>query len=155
MTAASAATRVPTFAEEDGAYMIMVVEDDPTDWDLMEESFNDAQLAHEVKRLHDGVELLEYLGDPSNEKPGLILLDLNMPRLNGFETLVALRSDPNLRHLVVVIMTTSKSSIDIFKGYHLGANSYIVKPLSFKDMTKAIKTLESYWINLVVLPPNP
>ena len=155
MTAA-VARRVPTYVEQgNGAYMIMVVEDDQADWEMMEDCFGDAKLAHEVQRVCDGVELLEYLRDPDTEQPGLILLDLNMPRLNGFETLLAIKSDPALQHLVVVIMTTSSASIDIFKGYKGGANSYIVKPLSFPEMTRAFKALEAYWINLVTLPTTP
>lgn len=131
---------------------ILVAEDDPADWQMIEEGFEDASIANPVKHVRDGVDLLAYLRDEAHEKPGLILLDLNMPRLNGFETLAEIRADPALRHLVVVIMTTSNAEADILRSYNSGANSYIVKPLTFLDMIKALRTLESYWVELVSLP---
>jgi len=136
------------------AVKIVVVDDDPADWLMISEAFEDARVANEVIRFQDGVELMQFLHDPDQDRPGLILLDLNMPRLDGFETLAAIRSDPDLRHLAVVMMTTSSSNVDILKSYSGGANAYNVKPLTFDDMIEAIKTIGQYWIQLVTLPPE-
>ena len=132
--------------------LIMVVEDDPADWMMIQEAFEDAHVGNDVQRIVDGVDLLKHLRTPGNRRPGIILLDLNMPRLNGFETLREIRNDPDLRHLVVVLMTTSSTETDIYQGYNNGANSYIVKPLTFESMIDALKVLGRYWTELVALP---
>lgn len=133
---------------------IIIVEDDPVDWTMIGEAFEDAGVENPVIHLLDGVALLKHLRDPATDKPGLILLDLNMPKLNGFETLQCIRADPALRHLVVVIMTTSHAEVDVFKSYNNGANSYIVKPLTFKGLVEAITVIEQYWVKIVSLPKD-
>ena len=112
-----------------------------------------------VLLVEDGVELMDYLcrrnkyADPaSSPRPGLILLDLNMPKKDGREALKELKSDPELRSIRVVIMTTSKAEQDIVRTYDLSAASYITKPVTFSGLTEVIKTLGKYWLEIVELP---
>jgi CheY-like chemotaxis protein len=90
---------------------------------------------------------------PRRPRPGLILLDLNMPRKDGRTVLQEIKSDPDLRQIPVVVLTTSKSDEDVFKSYDLGVNSYIVKPVTFEALVDILQTLEKYWFEIVELPP--
>jgi two-component system response regulator len=109
--------------------------------------------------VEDGVELLEYLerkgkfeDKNSSPRPGLILLDLNMPRMDGREALETIKANPNLKGIPVVILTTSKQEEDMVKGYNLGAASYITKPVTFDGLVDLMKTLGKYWVEFVELP---
>lgn len=138
--------------------VILMAEDDPDDRMIAQEAFLEAHIANELYFVEDGIQLLDYLNnrgnfkDPSKApKPGIILLDLNMPRLDGREALKEIKKDPALRRIPVVVLTTSKSEEDIFRTYDLGASSFITKPVTFEGLVQIIKMLESYWFEIVIL----
>ena len=140
---------------------ILMADDDPDDRQLTREAFEEAKLANDLRFVEDGVELLDYLhrrgkyADPaSSPKPGLILLDLNMPRKDGREALEEIKRDPRLRAIRVVILTTSKAEEDILRTYNLSAASYITKPVTFESLVDVVKTLGKYWLEIVELPEN-
>lgn len=138
--------------------VILLADDDPEDCMLAQDALAESKLANELHVVNDGEELLDYLyqrGKFTPEtapRPGLILLDLNMPRLDGREALAQVKSDANLRSIPVVILTTSKAEEDIYRTYDLGANSYITKPVSFDGLVNVTRTLADYWFGIVVLP---
>ncbi len=140
---------------------ILVADDDPDDRMLLQDALEESRLANEVRFVEDGEELMDYLlrrgkyKDPqTSPRPGLILLDLNMPRKDGREVLTELAAEPGLRRIPVVVMTTSKSVDDIDRCYALGANSYITKPVTFGALVDVTKALAQYWFNIVALPGN-
>lgn len=140
---------------------ILMAEDDPDDRQMTLEAFQESHLANDLRFVEDGVELLDYLNrrgkfsDPATSpRPGLILLDLNMPRKDGREALQEIKADPIFRNIRVVILTTSKAEEDILRSYHLSAASYITKPVTFDALLEVIKTLGKYWLEIVELPPN-
>ena len=140
---------------------ILMADDDPDDRQLTREAFEEARLANDLRFVEDGVELLDYLhrrgkfADPATSpRPGLILLDLNMPRKDGREALQELKADPRFRGIRVVIMTTSKAEEDVVRSYDLSAASYITKPVTFERLVEVVKTLGKYWLEIVELPPN-
>lgn len=139
--------------------VILMAEDDPDDRLLVREAFEESRLLNELRFVEDGEELLDYLrrqkryADPqSAPKPGLILLDLNMPRKDGREALREIKADPELRRIPVVVMTTSRAEEDIFRSYDMGASSYISKPVTFERLVELMKSLGNYWIEFVELP---
>lgn len=139
--------------------MILMAEDDADDRLLVKDALAESRVLNELRFVEDGEELLEYLrhegrySDPaSSPRPGLILLDLNMPRKDGREALQEIKTDPNLRRIPVVVMTTSKAEEDIFRSYDTGASSYITKPVTFDRLVELMKTLGYYWIEFVELP---
>ncbi len=141
--------------------VIVIAEDDEEDRMLARDALAESRLANEIRFVNDGEELMDYLhrrgryADPESAPwPGLILLDLNMPRKNGREALEEIKSDPKLRHIPVVVLTTSKAEADIYTSYDLGANSYIVKPVSFPGLVQVMMQLEKYWFEIVELPPG-
>ena len=120
-----------------------------------------SRIRNELYIVEDGEEALDYLlrrgryEDPaSSPKPDLMLLDLNMPKMDGKQLLKQMRADPKLRRIPVVALTTSKQESDIIRTYDLGANSYIVKPVDMDQFINAIKVLKDYWFQIVVLPPR-
>jgi len=138
---------------------ILVAEDDEDDRLLIKEAFEDIRIRNKIDFVNDGVELLEFLrreGDFASEKenalPGLILLDLNMPRMDGREALAIIKKDPKLKLIPVIALTTSKAQEDILKTYETGVSSFITKPVNYDDLSKIVKTLKSYWIEIVSLP---
>jgi CheY-like chemotaxis protein len=140
---------------------ILMADDDEDDRLMTKEAFEEARLANDLRFVVDGVELLDYLhqrGKFSNPKdaprPGLILLDLNMPRKDGREALKEIKADPNLRQIPIVVLTTSKAEEDIYRSYDLGVNSYITKPVSFEGLVEVILTLTQYWFKIVQLPTS-
>jgi two-component system response regulator len=140
---------------------ILMADDDPDDRELTREAFEEAKLANDLRFVEDGVELLDYLhrrgkyADPaSSPRPGIILLDLNMPRKDGREALQELKQDPRLRAIRVIILTTSKAEEDILRTYNLSAASYITKPVTFESLVDVVKTLGKYWLEIVELPEN-
>jgi CheY-like chemotaxis protein len=140
---------------------ILMAEDDADDRQLTREAFEEARLANDLRFVEDGAELMDYLkrrgkyADPaSSPRPGLILLDLNMPRKDGRQALEEIKADPELRRIRVVIMTTSKAEADILRSYELSASSYITKPVTFERLVEVVKTLGKYWLEIVELPGN-
>jgi two-component system response regulator len=126
---------------------------------MTKEAFEENRIANDLRFVVDGEELMDYLkrrgeyGDPdTSPRPGLILLDLNMPRKDGREALAEIKADPALKNIRVVIMTTSKAEEDIFRTYDLSAASYITKPVTFEGLVEVIKTLGKYWLEIVELP---
>ena len=138
---------------------VVIADDDQEDRMLMEEAFEESRLANTLAFVEDGEELLDYLHrrngftDPgTSPRPGLILLDLNMPRKDGREALEEIKADPSLRQIPIVVMTTSKAEEDIVRSYDLGVNSFITKPVSFEGLVDVVKTLGRYWFQIVELP---
>jgi len=138
--------------------VILMAEDDPDDRLLAEEALEESRLANELHFVNDGVELLDYLmkrGEYSKghaPRPGLILLDLNMPRLDGREALEEVKADPDLRSIPIVVLTTSKAEEDILRSYQLGVSGFITKPVSFQGLVDVMHSLGKYWFQIVVLP---
>ena len=140
---------------------ILMADDDPDDRALTKEAFVESHLANDLRFVEDGEELLDYLNrrgkytDPASAPwPGIILLDLNMPRKDGREALQELKADPRFRTIRVVIMTTSKAEEDVVKSYNLSAASYITKPVTFDRLVEVVKALGKYWLEIVELPPD-
>lgn len=140
---------------------ILMADDDPDDRQMTKDAFRDAHLANDLRFVEDGVELLDYLfrrgkyADPaSSPRPGIILLDLNMPRKDGREALQELKSDPRFRSIRVIILTTSKAEEDIVRSYTLSAASYITKPVTFAALVEVVRTLGKYWLEIVELPDH-
>ena len=143
------------------AVTILMADDDADDRDFARSAMEEGRLANDLRFVEDGEELLDYLyrrgryADPKDSpRPGLILLDLNMPRKDGREALREIKSDPALRHIPVVVLTTSKTEEDILRSYDLGANCFITKPVTFEGLVAVMKTLGRYWIEIVELPPE-
>jgi CheY-like chemotaxis protein len=139
--------------------MILMADDDAGDRMLTRKALERSHLANELTFVQDGEELMEFLrgegryaGDGKRRRPGLILLDLNMPRKDGREALQEIKSDPELRHIPIVVLTTSKDEEDIYRSYNLGANSYITKPVTLEGLVELMKGLGSYWFQIVQLP---
>lgn len=140
---------------------IVLADDDADDRKLTQDAFMENRLANEFHTVEDGEELLDYLvrrgkyeslkGEPL---PGLILLDLNMPRKDGREALKEIKLHPDLRRIPIVVLTTSKAEEDIVRSYDLGVNSYVTKPVTFKSLVELIKVLGRYWFEVVELPPG-
>ena len=138
---------------------ILMADDDPDDRLLTADALKEARLINDIRFVENGVELLEYLrrqgrfAAPADApRPGLILLDLNMPKMDGRTVLKELKSDAELRSIPVVILTTSKDDEDVYRSYDLGVNSYIVKPVTFEALVDILQTLEKYWFEIVELP---
>lgn len=146
---------------ENNSITILMADDDPEDRLLAEDAFEEAHLANNLRFVEDGEELMDYLcqrnqySNPgSAPRPGLILLDLNMPRKDGREALAEIRANPDLCRIPIVVLTTSKAEEDILRTYSLGVNSFITKPVTFDGLVEIVKTLAKYWFEIVVLPPD-
>jgi CheY-like chemotaxis protein len=140
---------------------ILMAEDDPDDRELTQEALEESKLANDLRFVVDGEELLDYLhqrgkyAPPADApKPGLILLDLNMPRMDGREALRQIKADPEFRQIPIVILTVSEAEEDILRSYDLGANSYISKPVTFAGLVKVMSDVGRYWFEIVELPSN-
>lgn len=140
---------------------IVVAEDDPDDQFLIKEAFAEAHLVNKVDFVEDGQELIDYLNRHGKFAdiegpflPGLVLLDLNLPRMDGREALKIIRADPKLHRIPVIVLTTSQAEEDVLRTYDLGANSFITKPVTFEDLAHIIKSLSEYWLQIVRLPPS-
>lgn len=138
---------------------IAIAEDDPDDRMMIQDALLDCQLANPVDFLEDGEALMQYLrreGEygalSGTDLPGMILLDLNMPRKDGREALAEIKSDPDLRHIPVIVMTTSRSPDDVAVTYDIGANSYVAKPIHYEELLDVLQTLGKYWLEVVDLP---
>ena len=138
---------------------ILYADDDPDDRLLTQEALKASRLANDMHFVDDGEELLEYLrregrygSDEAAPRPGIILLDLNMPRMDGREALAEIKRDARLRRIPVIVMTTSSAETDILRSYDIGASSYIVKPVTFDALVEVMRELGRYWLQLVELP---
>lgn len=139
---------------------IVIADDDVDDRMLIEDAFVESRLRNPITFVENGEELMDrltcqgkYADRHINDQPGLILLDLNMPRMDGREALMRIKKDERLRRIPVVVLTTSKAEEDVFKTYDLGVSSFISKPVSFDGLVDVVKTLNHYWIEIVQLPP--
>ncbi|MFH0733833.1 MAG: response regulator [bacterium] len=137
----------------------MIAEDNPNDIELTLEAMKDQNLANQIV-VKDGVEAMEYLrceGNYKNRKEGnlaFLLLDIKMPRMDGIEVLRIIRSDPKLKTMPVVILTSSREKQDLLTGYNLGVNAYVVKPVNFHEFIEAVKQIGVFWAVLNELPPE-
>ncbi|HEX8169983.1 MAG TPA: response regulator [Thermoanaerobaculia bacterium] len=141
--------------------VILLADDDEEDRMLAANALEESRVVNDLRFVEDGEELLDYLyhrgryAEPeSSPTPGLILLDLNMPRKDGREALREIKADPDLRRIPVVVLTTSKAEEDIYRTYDLGANSFITKPVSFEGLVAVMREVGRYWIEIVELPPD-
>jgi CheY-like chemotaxis protein len=141
--------------------VILLADDDEEDRMLAADALEESRVVNDLRFVEDGDELLDYLyrrgrysDTDAAPTPGLILLDLNMPRKDGREALREIKADPDLRRIPIVVLTTSKAEEDIYRTYDLGANSFITKPVSFDGLVNVMRDLGRYWIEIVELPPD-
>ncbi len=139
---------------------ILMAEDDPDDRLLITDALRESKFGNGIYFVEDGLELLDYLYQRNQyedkkqaPRPGLILLDLNMPRMDGREALEEIKANPNLRRIPVVVLTTSQAEEDIVKTYDLGVGGFITKPMTFDGLVKVVKSIGRYWLHIVELPP--
>ncbi len=137
---------------------ILLVEDNPGDVGLTIEALKEAKVFNKLTVVKDGIEALSLLRRQGQHaratRPDLILLDLNLPKKDGREVLAEIKADDNLKHIPVIILTTSESEQDVIKSYNLHANCYIVKPLDLDRFITVVKSIEDFWLRIVVLPKN-
>lgn len=140
---------------------VLMAEDDAEDRMLVKEAWEESMLANDLRFVEDGEQLIDYLhrrgryaSPDESPRPGLILLDLKMPRKDGLEALKEIKEDPDLRTIPVVVLTSSKAEQDIVNSYDLGASSYIIKPVTFEKLVETMKTLRHYWLEIVDLAPK-
>jgi|SRR5947209_12274610 len=139
---------------------ILMADDDDDDRELARDALQDARLANQMKFVVDGQDLLDYLrregrySDTPDDapRPGIILLDLNMPKKDGREALAEIKADESLRRIPVVVLTTSKDEEDVLRSYNMGVNSFITKPVTFAGLVEVMKTWSRYWLEIVELP---
>jgi CheY-like chemotaxis protein len=142
---------------------ILICDDDEDDRMLTRQALEEAHVSNALRFVEDGEQLLDYLyqrGKYAGEtgaapRPGLILLDLNMPKLDGREALQRIKADPTLVDIPIVILTTSGLDADVIRSYRLGVNSFITKPVTFSGLVEAMNVLGRYWLEIVELPPQP
>ncbi|HET6508847.1 MAG TPA: response regulator [Baekduia sp.] len=152
----------PDPAAERQSITILMADDDEDDRVLTADALRRSRLVNDMRFVVDGDDLMQYLrgegvyapGGVEAPRPGLILLDLNMPKKDGREALAEIKGDPDLRRIPVVVLTTSKAEEDIFRTYDLGVNSFVSKPVTFEELAKVMTTLARYWFELVELPED-
>ena len=142
--------------------VILLADDDEDDRMLTVDALRVSKVANNLKTVNDGEELMNYLRHcgmhappASSPRPALILLDLNMPRKNGWEVLKEIKADPALRSIPVIVLTTSKEEEDVERTYDLGVNSFIMKPVSFAGLVEVMNSAIEYWFKIVQLPSGP
>jgi two-component system response regulator len=138
---------------------ILMADDDPDDRQLTKEAFEESRLANDLHFVEDGEELLDYLYrrgkyvDPTlSPRPSIILLDLNMPRKDGWEVLKEIKAEPRFRLIRIIVLTTSRAEEDVVRSYDLSATSYIAKPVTFEGLLEVVRALGRYWLEIVELP---
>ena len=131
---------------------ILLVEDDPADALLVEEALRARGAARSIAWVPDGVAALELLRDPEATRPDLIVVDLNMPRMNGRELLAVLKADDGLKAIPVVVLTTSDAPADVRAAYERHANAYITKPVNLDDFVRAVRSIDAFFLDTAVLP---
>ncbi|WEH41762.1 response regulator [Streptomyces sp. NBC_01218] len=137
------------------SYTVLLVEDDVADAMLIEEALIERGMAREINRVDDGVSALEYLRDPANDRPDLIVLDLNMPRMNGRELLSVLKNDEQLSSIPIVVLTTSAAPDDVQDAYTQHANAYVTKPVNLDDFVRTVQSIDSFFLETAVTPQQP
>jgi two-component system response regulator len=154
-----AARLQPVGVEPSRRHVILVAEDSPEDWELIEWAFDECRDQVEVRCVRDGREALDYVfregrfvEAESSPRPSLILLDLKLPRVDGFEVLERIRSAPQVRTIPVVVFSGSDDEVDVRRAYEAGANSYVTKPESMEGYRSVIRILEAYWLRKVEMP---
>ena len=137
---------------------ILLIEDSPSDTELTVEALNEARVRNNLSITEDGVEAMEflrrkgkYVGAP---RPDLIMLDLNLPRKDGRQVLAEIKGDGDLRTIPIVVLTTSRAEQDVLRAYQLNANCYITKPVDFDQFIEVVRSIESFWLYIVTLPPG-
>ncbi len=137
---------------------ILLVEDNEPDVDLTIEALRDSKLRNRMHVARDGIEALGFLRKEGKNagapRPHLVLLDLNMPRMDGRETLAEIKKDPDLQSIPVVVLTTSKSEEDIARSYKLQCNCYVTKPVDLQQFMEVVRAIENFWLCIVQLPPK-
>jgi CheY-like chemotaxis protein len=142
---------VPTLGPID----VMLVEDDPGDVVLVREAFAGDERVNEIRVASDGVHALEQLRDPERSLPDLILLDLNLPRMDGRELLAEIKSDRRLGRIPVVVLTTSQAQKDIVRSYELHASAYVSKPVDLSHFLSVVREIDNFFVSIVKLPRHP
>jgi len=135
-------------------YSVLLVEDDPADALLVEDALTEVGMARSLAHVGDGIEALEYLRDPATERPDLIVLDLNMPRMNGREFLAVLQDDEDLGSIPLVVLTTSAAPEDITDAYQKHANAYVTKPVNLDDFLEAVQRIDAFFLDTSVPLPR-
>ena len=137
---------------------ILLIEDNPGDVRLTQEALREGRVKNNLSVVQDGIEAMAFLRNDGEYQdvimPDLILLDLNLPKMDGWEVLEKIKEDPDLRRIPVVILTTSKAETDIVKTYDLHANCYISKPVNMEQFINVVQSIENFWMEIVNLPPN-
>lgn len=140
------------------AVEILMVEDDPGDAELTQELLGEMDNPVNINVVDDGVKAVAYLRHEGEytraTRPDLILLDLNLPRKDGREVLQEIKGDHNLKHIPVIVLTTSDAEDDIMKSYRLGASAFITKPVGLEQFTKIVRSIENFWFTVVKFPPR-
>jgi CheY-like chemotaxis protein len=144
--------------ERNGPMEILLVEDNPGDVRLTKEALKEGKVYSNLHAVKDGVEAMEFLRREgrfrSVPRPDIILLDLNLPRKDGREVLQEIKSDHDLKRIPVVVLTTSKAEEDVLRTYNLHANCYVTKPVDLEKFMVVVKTIDSFWLTVVTLPPT-
>ncbi len=140
---------------------ILLAEDDPEDRYLIGEALTECRISHELRVVENGEQLIDYLyrrrpytDDIESPLPGLIILDLNMPLMDGREVLEVIKADPGLKRIPVVVFTNSKADEDILRSYDLGVSGYFTKPVSYMGLLNTINAISTYWLKMASLPPE-
>ncbi len=137
---------------------ILLVEDNPGDVELTEDALGRSESGATLRVVSDGEEAMDFLqrrgGHASAPRPDLVVLDLNLPKKDGREVLTDIRSDPELKHLPVIILTSSSADSDIEHSYKLGANCFVTKPTDLKDYRNVVGAIDNFWLNVATLPPK-
>jgi chemotaxis family two-component system response regulator Rcp1 len=135
---------------------ILLVEDSPSDAALTIEALKAGKIANRLSHVEDGVDAMDFLRHRGKyadaERPDLIMLDLNLPRMDGRDVLAEIKNDPDLKIIPIIVLTTSRSDKDILKSYQLNANCYITKPVDFDHFIEVVKSIENFWLTVVTLP---
>ncbi len=139
-------------------FNILLVEDDPADVELTLDTLEQSKILVHIEIANDGIAAWEYLNsigaNNGKTKPDLLILDLNMPKMDGRELLEKIKTRPELRSIPVVILTTSDAEIDIIRTYNLGASCYVTKPIGLEEFTKVVNAIQEFWFTIVKLPPR-
>lgn len=137
---------------------ILLIEDSPSDAALTIEALQAGKIGNNLNLVTDGVEAMAYLRQQDrfakSQRPDLIMLDLNLPKKDGREVLRELKSDPSLKLIPIIVLTTSKADKDVMQSYELNANCYITKPVDFQQFIDVVKSIERFWLSVVTLPPK-
>ena len=151
--------RDPTDRRDGDPIDILMVEDNPGDVRLTEEAFREARISNTMHVARDGEIAMDFLRRRDEyadaPRPNLVLLDLNLPRMNGMDVLAEIKDDPNLKRLPVIILTGSEAEEDIVRGYELQSNAYLTKPVDPDEFLDLVRSFEEFWLTLVHLPPVP